>query len=445
MTSNGVAAALDTKAWYSGLTAKHWRVLVASFLGWIFDGYETYALIVAIGPILLSLLPPAARSQIGSYAGLTIGITLLGWGVGGVIGGTITDYIGRKRMMIYAILGYALFTGLTALAWNVEILIVLRFLTGLAMGSEWSTGATLIAETWPDRARPKGAGFMQSGFGFGTFLASFVWYVVNPLGPQAWRWLFVVGIVPAFFIFYIRRKVDESQRWIDTVREKRWAATDVDAGAFGRSEKRPFTLAEIFRAPESRRRVLLAFAMSLATMVGWYAVSSFLPGYVAGIAKAEGFQNLAYWGSVAGMVYNGGAIVGYLISGFLADWMGRRWYLAFLFAGSLVLTPITYVWAHGLQAVLVAAAINGFFTLGQYSWFAIYLPEIFSTAVRSTASSFIFNATRLIAFLGPIVSASIVKSFGGMSAAAMSLGMIYFLGLAVCFFLPETEGKPLPA
>ena len=94
--------------------------------------------------------------------------------------------------------------------------------------------------------------------------------------------------------------------------------------------------------------------------------------------------------------------------------MGRRKYLAFLFIGSLILTPITYVWTHDLQAVLIAAAINGFFTLGQYSWFAIYLPELFSTAVRSTAASFIFNATRLIAFMGPIVAASIIKSFGGI-------------------------------
>jgi len=212
MASGAVATAVQAGPWYKGLTPKHWRVLWASFLGWIFDGYETFALIVAIGPILTTLLPPEARSQLGTYAGLTIGVTLLGWGVGGVIGGTITDYIGRKRMMIYSILGYALFTGLTAFSWNVESLIVLRFLTGMAMGSEWSTGATLIAETWPDGARPKGAGFMQSGFGFGTFLASFVWYLVHPLGPQAWRWLFVVGVMPAFFVFYIRRKIDESQR-----------------------------------------------------------------------------------------------------------------------------------------------------------------------------------------------------------------------------------------
>jgi MFS family permease len=444
MAGSAVATSVEKGPWYQGLTPKHWRVLWASFLGWIFDGYETFALIVAIGPILTTLLPPEARSQLGAYAGLTIGVTLLGWGVGGVIGGTITDYIGRKRMMIYSILGYAFFTGLTALSWSVESLIALRFLTGIAMGSEWSTGATLIAETWPDRARPKGAGFMQSGFGFGTFLASLVWYLVHPLGAQAWRWLFVVGVMPAFFVFYIRRKIDESQRWIDTVREKRWAATEVDLEILGPQGKRPFTLTEIFQAPESRRRVLLTFAMSLTTMVGWYAVSSLLPGYVASIAKGEGYQNLAFWGSTAGMIYNAGAIAGYLSSGFLADWMGRRKYLAFLFIGSLILTPITYVWTHDLQAVLIAAAINGFFTLGQYSWFAIYLPELFSTAVRSTAASFIFNATRLIAFMGPIVAASIVKSFGGISTAAMSLGMIYFLGLAVCFFLPETKGKPLP-
>ena len=102
MTGSAVATSVETGSWYQGLTPKHWRVLWASFLGWILDGYETFALIVAIGPILTTLLPPEARSQLGAYAGLTIGVTLLGWGVGGVIGGTITDYIGRKRMMIYS-------------------------------------------------------------------------------------------------------------------------------------------------------------------------------------------------------------------------------------------------------------------------------------------------------------------------------------------------------
>lgn len=432
--------------WNARLTATHWRVLWATFLGWIFDGYETFALIVAIGPALHSLLKPEQLKSLPLWAGTAIGITLLGWGVGGVIGGILADYIGRKRMMLYAILLYALLTGLTALSTSYAMLITLRFLTGLAMGSEWSTGATLLAETWPDEARPKGAGFMQSGFGWGTFLASLVWFIVNPLGPNAWRLMFVVGVIPAFFIIYIRRAVDESQRWLEAVRNQKWSAIGASesAAAAQKTSQRPFTLAEIFREPESRRRVLLALAMSLATMVGWYAISSWLPGYVTSVAKGQNLANPGYWGNVSSMVYNAGSIVGYLVSGFVADRIGRRWYMQFLFIGSLILAPITYLWTHNMTLLLIAAGVNGFFTLGQYAWFAIYLPELFGSTVRATASSFVFNATRLIAFAGPILSGRLIQYFGGVSKAAMIFSLIYFLGIAAAPFLPETVGKPLP-
>jgi len=433
-----------TAAWHARLTPTHWRVLAASFLGWIFDGYETYALIVTIGAALGALLAPEQLKAFPFYAGIAIGLTLLGWGIGGIIGSTLADYVGRKRMMLISILAYALFTGLTGLSQTYWMLVALRFLTGLALGSEWSSGTALIAETWPNEARPKGAGFMQSAFGFGTFLAALVWFVASPLGHDAWRWVFFVGVIPAFFTFYIRRSIGESERWLAAVREKRWAATEADAASAPGSEARPFTLAEIFREPESRRRVILGVLLSLSTMVGWWAISSWLPLYVQSVAKAAGQHDLVYWGSLAGLIYTAGAIVGYLVSGFLADALGRRWYLAFLFAGSLVVTPLTYLWAHSLSLVIVLAAVNGFFTLGQYSWFAIYLPELFTSSVRSTAIGFIFNSSRLIAFLGPIAAGSIIAFFGGIPTAAVSIGTIYLLGLVVAPFMPETRGRPLP-
>jgi MFS family permease len=130
------------------------------------------------------------------YAGLVIGITLLGLGVGGLLGGILADYVGRKRMMLWSVFLYALFSGFTALSQTFWILCALRFLTGLAMGSEWSTGIALLSETWPERARAKGAGFLQSGFGWGTLVAAVVWYGLastHPLGAETWRLMFVLG------------------------------------------------------------------------------------------------------------------------------------------------------------------------------------------------------------------------------------------------------------
>ncbi|MDA8107236.1 MAG: MFS transporter [Betaproteobacteria bacterium] len=430
-------------SWHASLTPGHWKILTASFLGWIFDGYETYALISVLGPALLALLPVEQHARLPEYAGLAIGLTLLGWAAGGTIGGIVADYVGRKRMMLISIVGYAAFTGLTAFSTNIGMLIALRFLTGLFIGSEWSTGNTLLAEAWPNEARPKGAGFLQSGFGFGAFIAAGAWYVLRPMGPDAWRWMFGIGIFPAVLVFYIRRSIDESARWVETIKAKRWDVTEAASAEEGKA-KRPFTLLQLFEDAEGRRRVLLGLGMSLATTLGWWGVATWIPGYVGGIAKAAGLD-AAHWGSVAGIVYNAGAIVGYLASGFLADAMGRRVYLAFLFVGSLVLTPAVYVWSHTLHAALAASLVNGFFTLGGFAWFAIYLPELFATNVRATASAFVFNVSRFVAFLGPIFAGVLIHALHGVSSVAVALGMIYILGLLVAPFVPETRGRPLPA
>jgi MFS family permease len=436
--------------WYSGLSSKHWRVLVASFLGWVFDGYEAYALFIVMPFVLKAMLTADQLASRSVYAGIAISITLLGWGIGGLIGGVLADYIGRKRMMLYSVFFYALFTGLTALATGFYVFCFLRFITGLAMGSEWSTGVALLAETWPNRARPKGAGFLQSGFGFGTLIAALVWLILsqtNPLGENTWRLVFVVGALPAFFCLYIRRAVDESEKWVEAIREKRWAATEVDAahGEATREQKRPFTLAEIFREPESRKRTFLAFVLSLTTTVGWWAISSWLPEFAAQLARAGGAENPGLWATRAALVYTVGAVVAYLLSGFLADALGRRLYLFLTFVGALLTTPLTYLWTSTIDGLMWAAFINGFFTLGcAYSWMAIYPAELFTSSVRATAAAFIFNAARLIAWLFPIIAGTLIHSIGSIPRAAMALGSIYVLGLIVPWFMPETRGKPLP-
>ncbi|MBV9655304.1 MAG: MFS transporter [Acetobacteraceae bacterium] len=423
----------------------HWRILAASFMGWIFDGFESFALIVVIVPMLKSLLAPDQLNNLPSWAGLCIGTTLLGWGIGGLVGGVLADYVGRKRMMLWSVFLYAVFTGFTALSPNYWTMVGLRFLTGVAMGSEWSTGVALLAETWPERARAKGCGFLQSGFGWGTFLAALVWLVLSawlPLGAETWRLMFVVGALPALFVLYIRRNVNESEKWLTAMREQRWHATEAEAVHAG---KRPFTLTEIFREPESRRRVLLTFLLSLATTIGWWAVANLLGRYITAVAKAAGYADPESWKNAAELVYTSGAIVAYLISGFVIDAIGRRPFLFITYLGAMIMVPVTYLWLHTPEAILASSAVNGFFTLGcAYTWMAIYPVELFTSSVRSTAASFIFNATRLIAWMFPVIAGAMIQTFGGIPRTAMALGSIYILGLIVPWFLPETKGKPLP-
>src|SRR6266568_4317075 len=180
--------------WYRSLNRTQWKALLASNLGWTFDGFEVFALILTVGVALHQLLDPSQYPLIPAYAGAVIAITVFGWGLGGLLGGVLADYLGRKRSMTLTILAYSLLTGLSAFAWDWVSFAVLRFLVGLAIGSEWATGASIVSELWPDRARGRGVGLMQCGFGIGFFLASFAWLYVGAMGPDAWRYMFIIGV-----------------------------------------------------------------------------------------------------------------------------------------------------------------------------------------------------------------------------------------------------------
>jgi MFS family permease len=444
------SAAAGTAPWYAGLTRRHWRVLGGSYLGWVFDGYEVFALIAALPLALRSLLSPEEMQSGAIYAGVAIGITLLGWGIGGLTGGVLADYVGRKRMMLLSVFFYALFSGITAFSNGFMMLVVFRFLTGFALGSEWSTGIALVAETWPDRARPKGLGFLQSAFGVGAFIAAAVWYVLSlasPWGEESWRLMFLVGALPAFCVLYLRRALDESERWLAAIRQRRWEAVEgenQESAAEFQSGKRPFTLSMLFRSSEARRRVKLALLLSFATTTGWWAVSSWLPSYTEELARAQG-EGAGIWGPRMSLIYTAGGVLAYMASGFIADAIGRRKFLFMTYVGCLAITWPTYVFTWDIQLFMLIAFVNGMFTLGfAYAWMAIYPVELFTASVRSSAASVIFNGARLIAWVFPIIAGTLVANFGGIADAALMISSIYLIGFVVPWFLPETTGKPLP-
>jgi len=428
-------AADASRPWYSTLNRTQWNTLVASNLGWMFDGYETYALILTIGAALHQLLDPSQYAAIPKYAGIVIGLTLLGWGIGGMIGGVLADYIGRKRTMMVAILAYSLMTGLSAFAWNWESFAAARLIVGIAIGSEWATGASIVAELWPDRARGRGAGLMQCGLGIGFFVASLVWLFVGKMGPDAWRYMYFIGILPGFFTLWMRKGIPESPKWEEAAAQRR--------AAKARNERTRFTLVELFAVPGVARVTFFAFLLSLTTTLTWWGISAWLPPYIASVAAKAGLPG-PVWASYAGMAYNVGAIAGYIGLGFFADMYGRKPVTLVYIVLAFLTTPLVFLWTHDLSLLLIAAAVNGFFSLGLYSWMPVWLPELFPTRMRATGAAFVFNSPRFIAWLGPIIAGTLVANFGGFSNAAMVMATIYVLGLLSAPFLPETRGKPLP-
>jgi MFS family permease len=430
------------------LSAASWRALVASFLGWMFDGYETYALILVAAVALRQLLPADQLASLPIYIGGLLAVTLVGWATGGIIAGVLADYIGRKRMLMLSILWYALFTGLTAFATNYTSLVIFRFLTGLGLGAEWGPGTAILGESWPSRSRGRAASVLQSAIGFGLLLASGVWLFVAPLGPSAWRYMFLIGVLPALSVLWIRTSVRDPDLWVAANERRRMARQRVVSGGAVSPDDHAlvgFTVKQILSAPELRRRLLLLLVLSLSSIVAWWAVSTWIPFYAGQIATRAG-GNTQRWVALAGLYYNVGSILGFVVFGILADTWGRKPTMVLYYAGAVTLVLVLFRVVQDPSSFLVVAAVNGFFTAGQFAWMPVYLPELFPTAVRGSAISLVFDVTRYIAAAGPLLAGWLIVTLGGVSAAASIIGLVYILGIVVTpFAAPETKGRPLPA
>jgi len=434
--------------WYRSLNRDQWKVLIASNLGWTFDGFEIFALFLTVGFALRQLLDAAQYAAIPQYAGYILACTVFGWATGGVIGGIIADYIGRKRTMMLAILAYSLTTGLSAFAWDWESFAVLRFLVGVAIGSEWATGASIVSELWPDHSRGKGGGLLQCGAGLGGILASAVWLLIGSSGPNAWRWMYLIGVLPAFVVLWIRRNIPESPRW-ERADERRRAARDLKrSGAALDSENvalTRFTVVDLFADRTVRRPLIGSLLMMFSVTFAFWGVSTFIPTYVGSIAAKAGLS-APYYAGLAGFITSGCGIVGFIVLGFLADTIGRKPTAMLFYFMCLVLTPLVYLWGQSqdIGVVLFLVGVFGFFTLGIWAWAPVWLPELFPTRMRGTAVAFAFNAPRFISCTGPLIAGTLIVGLGGYGMAATIIGLFFVLGVVAAPFLPETRGQPLP-
>jgi MFS family permease len=423
-------------SWRYGVTRYQWVVLLAAWLGWVFDSMDATIYTLVLQPALHELLHTpgssgASPEEIGKYGGIILSIFLIGWALGGVLFGVLADRFGRTKTLVFTILVYAVFTGMAALSSTWWELGLYRFLTALGIGGEWAAGAALVAEVWPEDKRAKAAGILQSAWAAGYFIAA----VINLLmAGHGWRLMFVVGVAPAVVALVVRIWVKEPERWVQTHdSEKQLGAA------------RPPRLAELFQ-PKLLRATLTGSGLAFVAVFGLWGATNWTPTLVhslpglQGMDPAEVNRRISY----ATMMLNVGALAGYLSFGPFAEKFGRRAAFGFMLVGSLVFLPLTFLTPRSYAHVMLLLPLLGFFNNGIFSGFPLYLPELYPTRIRATGSGFCFNAGRVLASAGPFLTGILVTTLGTFGRAASAIALVYLLGLVILPFARETNGQPLP-
>jgi MFS family permease len=406
--------------WYREITAKQWYALLAGQLGWALDAFDVMLYSFCLTTIMDEWhLKPAE-------AGFMVSVTLFASSFGGILFGEIADRIGRKKALMATVLLFSICSGLSGLAQNLTQLAIARAVLGLGMGGEWASGALLVSETWPAKHRGKAIGFMQGGWAIGYIAAAIAGATILP--RFGWRAMFFVGIAPALFTLWIRRRVDEPAIWLEA--KRKGVTAQRAAGSFVRIFQKGLL-----------RYTLLCTLTSAFVMFAYWGLFSWMPGFLAqplekggaglGIAKAP------IW--IIPMMI--GALIGYISFGFIADRIGRRP----TFAGYLVISAVL-VWIFGntrdATTLMVLGPFVGFFGSGYFSVFGAFIAELFPTSARGAGVGFCYNAGRMLSALAPTLIGSLSVKYG--LGGALTFVAIAFLGGAVSiFFLPETRGREL--
>ena len=428
-------AGYPTKAWYGEMTGYHWWVLSIASLGWLFDTMDQRIFVLARQPAMEALLPPG--SEVKFYSGITTTIFMLGWAVGGLYFGMLSDRWGRTKAMMLAILVYAGFTGLSALAQSKWDFMAYRFLTGLGVGGEFAAGVTLVAETMPVRARSHALGILQALSTVGNIIGGGIGYFVLP--QYGWRGMFLVGVFPAFLVAFIFKRMKEPEAWIQ--------AHD----AFVRGERRQLgVIGDLFRDHRWRKHTMIGLAMAIAGVIGIWGIGFWSPELIretlSGASKAAKDQ----YAAIGTMLQDVGGFFGIVSFTLVTARFGRRPTFVFFFLLALGATVMTFGWLHQPSDIYWMIPVLGFCNLSIFGGYSIYFPELYPTRLRSTGVGFCYNVGRVIAALGPftLVYLSSAYANAGYSSsfrmAAISLSSVYILGILAVFFAPETKGKPLP-
>lgn len=397
----------------TGIGAREWKTLFAAQLGWMLDGMDVMLYAFALTTIQREFgLSSAMAGALASY-------TLLTSAAGGALAGYCADRFGRARVLVWSILVYSIFTGLTATSHSLWELALWRALVGIGLGAEWSAGSVLVAETWPARHRGKAIGFMQAGWAIGYILAAVLAALILP--RLGWRVLFLAGAAPALLTFWIRRGIKEPEVWTRAPRTIRLG---------------------VLLKPPLIGRMLVATSVCSLVLFAYWGLFTWMPAYLASPASRGGAGLGIVRSSGWIVAVQAGAFLGYTLFGFIADRIGRRPAFMLFTLSAAALVPV-YAQPHRTPAFLLALGpLIGFFGHGYFSVFGAMLAELFPTGIRATAQGLCYNFGRAVSAMAPVAIGAIADVRG--IAAGLAITSAFFgAGALLVLLLPETKGEEL--
>jgi MFS family permease len=424
-----------------------WTVLLAAWLGWGFDIFDSllfnYVAPNCVPTLLgLTIGSPAASAATLRWTGVLTSILLVGWAVGGILFGRVADRIGRTRTLLLTMSMYAVGTAACAFAPNLGVLVLFRIIASLGIGGEWAAGAAMVAEVVPEKRRVEAGAILYTAAPVGLFLATIITYQVQGVffkgSPEvAWRYVFLFGLIPAAIAFVVRLFVKEPERWKQAA-----------------ERAAPPRLAELF-TPAYRAITISGLLMALVALITWWSCNAFLPIVASGLAaqasaglpRVQATQLAESWKAVAGNAFNLGGLIGTLLTIPASKIFGRRP----MFAVYFLLSGLSVLAAFGLpmepHTRLYMYFPIGLSVFGVFGAFTYYLPELFPTRLRGTGAGFCYNSGRMIAAIGPFVVGAIASrgagALGGALAVLFYVGFVPLAGLLVMPWVVETKGRVL--
>jgi SHS family sialic acid transporter-like MFS transporter len=429
-------------------------VLWAAFLGWMFAGVEMQLVPLATRSAIKSFIadgtlavtaeatvndaaePDVAAEDgtddtavaqnkiIGQWFVKYIAAFLLGAALGGLLFGWLGDQAGRTKAMGVSILWYSIFTGFGYVASSAEQLMVLRFFACMGIGGMWPNGVALVAEAWSDVSRPMLAGLIGTAANVGITVLGVV-SRLHPLTEDSWRWLMLVGALPAVLGVLVLWRVPESPRWL--------------AGRAKRGDKpRPVPVAEVFRPP-LLRLTLFGIALGTIPLLGAWGASKW---YVLWADRIGSEIGEVYLKSDAQIIWGIGASIGSLAGGWLASRLGRRMSYFLVSLGAVLISAYLFrATTPGYNAqFMVTVFLLGLVPTIYFGWLPFYLPELFPTRVRATGAGVAFNFGRIISAAVTLSTVGLVAMYQGKENEIGAVGsLIYVLGMIVIWFAPMTD------